>query len=145
MAEHSELGKIIPGLVWYRPFEPFAYAFIRFCTGALVLTHGAYRLFYSGSVAELGYLAHLPASVIGTFELAGGAMLAVGLLTRPVALLLVIEWLCIAVAVPLRPGASYLMLGATPHYPAMVAAFCFAFLLRGAGHWSLDRFIGKEI
>jgi putative oxidoreductase len=145
MAEHSELRKIIPGLVWYRPLEPFAYAFIRFCTGAFVLSHGAYRLFYGGSAAELGYLAHAPASAIGTFELVGGAMLAVGLLTRPIALLFVIEWLFIAVAVPLRPGASYLMLGATPHYPAMVAAFCFAFMLRGGGRCSLDRFIGREI
>jgi putative oxidoreductase len=145
MAEVSELPKIIPGLAWYRPFEPFAYAFIRFCTGAFVLTHGASRLFYSGSTAELGSLAHLPASATGTFELVGGAMLAIGLLTRPIALLLMIEWLCIAVAVPLRPGASYLMLGATPHYPAMVAAFCFAFVLSGGGYYSLDRSMGKEI
>jgi putative oxidoreductase len=145
MAEQSELRKIIPSLAWYRPFEPYAYAFIRFCTGAFVVSHGTYRLFYGGSAAELGYLAHLPASAIGGFELVGGAMLAIGLLTRPIALLFVIEWLCIAVAVPLRPGASYLMLGATPHYPAMVAAFCFAFMLRGGGHCSLDRFIGKEI
>jgi putative oxidoreductase len=145
MVEHSEVRKIIPGLVWYRPLEPFAYSFIRFCTGAFVVLHGAYRLFYGGSVAELGALAQLPASAIGTFELVGGAMLAVGLLTRPIALLLVIEWLCIAVAVPLRPGASYLMLGATPHYPAMAAAFCFAFMLRGGGYCSLDRFIGKEV
>jgi putative oxidoreductase len=145
MAEHSELRKITPGLVWYRPFEPFAYAFIRFCTGTFVLSHGAYRLFYSGSVAELGYLAQLPASAIGMLELVGGALLAIGLLTRPIALLLMIEWLLIAVAVPLRPGASYLMLGATPHYPAMVAAFCFAFVLRGGGYCSLDRCVGKEI
>jgi putative oxidoreductase len=145
MAEPSELPKILPALAWYRPFEPFAYAFIRFCTGAFVVTHGASRLFYSGSTAELGSLAHLPASTIGTFELVGGAMLAIGLLTRPIALLLMIEWLCIAVAVPLRPGASYLMLGATPHYPAMVAAFCFAFVLGGGGYYSLDRSMGKEI
>jgi hypothetical protein len=36
------------------------------------------------------------------------------------------------------------MLGATPHYPAMVAAVCVAFVLRGGGYWSLDRSIGKE-
>lgn len=76
MAEQTELPKIIPGLVWYRPFEPFAYAFIRFCTGAFVVSHGAYRLIYGGSVTELGSLAHFPAAAIGTFELVGGAMLA---------------------------------------------------------------------
>jgi putative oxidoreductase len=145
MTDQSDLPKIIPGLVWYRPFEPFAYAFIRFCTGAVILSHGAYRLFYGGTAAELGSLSHLSASTIGAFELVAGAMLAVGLVTRPVALLLLIEWLCIAVAVPVRPGSSWLLLGATPHYPAMVAAFCFAFMLGGGGSCSLDRSIGKEI
>jgi putative oxidoreductase len=145
MAESAELPKIIPGLAWYRPFEPFAYAFIRFCTGAIVLSHGAHRLFYGATVKELGSLSYFSASAIGAFELVGGAMLAVGLVTRPVALLLFIEWLCIAMAVPVRPGGSWLLLGATPHYPAMVAAFCFAFVLRGGGHYSLDRTIGKEV
>jgi putative oxidoreductase len=145
MTESAELPKIIPGLAWYRPFEPFAYAFIRFCTGAIVLSHGVNRLFYGGPATELGSLRQFPTSAIGAFELVGGAMLAAGLVTRPVALLLLIEWLAVAVAVPVRPGTSWLMLGATPHYPAMVAAFCFAFMLRGGGHYSLDRMIGKEI
>jgi putative oxidoreductase len=145
MAESTELPKIIPSLAWYRPFEPFAYAFIRFCSGAVILSHGAHRLFYDATAKDLGSLSHVPTFEIGGFELVGGAMLAIGLLTRPVALLLFIEWVCIAAAVPVRPGTSWLLLGATPHYPAMVAAFCFAFVLRGGGHYSLDRVIGKEI
>jgi putative oxidoreductase len=137
--------KFIPALVWYRPFEPYAYAFIRFCTGAILLTHGVSRVFYGGSVADLGgYLRQLPAGAIGVFELAGGVMIALGLLTRPVALLFMIEWTFIAAAAPLKVGESWLLLGAVPHYPAMVAAICFAFLLRGGGHYSVDRLIGKE-
>jgi putative oxidoreductase len=136
--------KILPGLVWYRPFEPFAYAFIRFCTGAIMVAHGLYRVLYGGTAELGGFLAQFPATAVGLFELVGGALLALGLLTRPVALLLVIEWTLIAMAVPVRPGTSWIMLGATPHYPAMVAAMCFAFLLRGGGHYSLDRRIGKE-
>jgi putative oxidoreductase len=146
MSDPSTIRKIIPGLVWYRPFEPFAYAFIRFCTGAILVAHGASRLFYGGSIAELGeYLGRLPASAIGAVELIGGVMIALGILTRPVALLFLIEWTAIAVAVPVKPGTSWIMLGATPHYPALVAAMCFAFLLRGAGFYSVDRWIGKEI
>jgi putative oxidoreductase len=145
MPEHPQVRKIIPGLVWYRRFEPFAYAFIRFCTGAILLSHGAARLFYGRSVAELGLLKSLSPSAIGTFELVAGALLAAGLLTRPVALLLAVEWLFITVAVPVPPGRSWIMLGATPHYPAMVAAMCFAFILGGGGRYSLDRRIGKEI
>jgi putative oxidoreductase len=145
MPESSQMQKIAPGLAWYRPFEPFAYAFIRFCSGAILLSHGVVRVFYGGSVAELGYLRALSPAALGTFELVAGALLAVGLVTRPVALLLVVEWLCIAFAVPVPPGRSWIMLGATPHYPAMVAAMCLAFGLGGGGRYSLDRFVGKEI
>jgi len=139
------MQKIIPNLVWYRPFEPFAYAFIRFCTGAFLLTHGVDRLFYSGLIAELGTLRdYLPTSVVGAFEIVGGLMIALGLLTRPIALLFALEWLAIAMAVPVKSGTSWLMLSASLHYPAMVAAMCFAFVLRGGGHYSLDRLLGKE-
>jgi len=145
MDQHSTLPKLMPALAWYRPFEPFAYAFIRFCTGALIVPHGIDRLFYSGSGAELGgFLGHLPTAAIGTFELIGGALLALGLLTRPIALLFVIEWIAIAIAMPMRPGTSWLMLGATGHYAAFVAGLCIAFVMRGGGHYSLDRLIGKE-
>jgi putative oxidoreductase len=145
MPESSQMQKIAPCLAWYRPFEPFAYAFIRFCSGAIPLSHGVARIFYGGSIAELGSLRGLSPVTVGTFELVAGALLAVGLVTRPVALLLAVEWLCIAFAVPVPAGRSWIMLGATPHYPAMVAAMCLAFVLGGGGPYSLDGFIGKEI
>ncbi len=145
MADDPAVKTFIPALAWYRPFEPFAYALIRFSTGALLVPHGIDRLFYSGTRADLGgFIGSLPVSVIGAFELVGGVMLALGLLTRPVALLFAIEWIAIAMAVPLRPGQSWLMLGATGKYSAFVAALCIAFVLRGGGHYSLDRRLGKE-
>ena len=145
MADDSAIPKFIPALAWYRPFEPFAYALIRFSTGALLVPHGIERLFYSGSRAGLGgFLGSLPVSAIGAFELVGGVLIALGLLTRPVALLFVIEWIGIAMAMPMRPGASWFMLGATAKYPAFVAGLCIAFVLRGGGHYSLDRLLGKE-
>jgi len=145
MPQRSEIPKIIPGLAWYRPFEPFAYAFIRFCTGAILLSHGIARLLYGASIAELGILRGLSPFAVGTFELLAGTLLAIGLLTRPVALLLTIEWIFIAIAVPVPPGRSWMMLGSTPHYPTMVAAMCFAFIFGGGGRNSLDRLIGKEV
>jgi putative oxidoreductase len=146
MADHAETPKIIPALAWYRPFESFAYAFIRVCTGALIVPHGVDRLL-QGSHTDLGgFLNSLGPSVVGTFEFVGGIFLALGLLTRPVALLFAIEWITIAItgAMGLKPGVSWLMLGATPHYPAFVAALCIAFILRGGGRYSLDRLLGKE-
>jgi putative oxidoreductase len=147
MASEAETPKFIPGLAWYRPFESLSYAFIRFCTGALIVPHGIDRLFHSGSHTELGgFLNSLGPSVVGTFELVGGIFLALGLLTRPIALLFAIEWIFIAItgAMGLKPGTSWLMLGATPHYPAFVAALCIAFILRGGGRYSLDWLLGKE-
>jgi putative oxidoreductase len=141
MPEQPQVQKIVPSLVWYRPFEPFAYAFIRFCTGAILLSHGAARLFYGRSVAELGFLKSLSPSAIGSFELLAGALLAIGLVTRPAALLLAIEWIFITVAVPVPAGRSWMMLGSTPHYPAMVAGMCLAFALGGGGRYSLDQLI----
>jgi hypothetical protein len=58
--------------------------------------------------------------------------------------LFAIEWIAVALAMPLKPGTSWLLLGATPHYPAVVGALCIFFVLRGGGHYSLDRLIGKE-
>jgi putative oxidoreductase len=145
MADDSTLPKFIPALAWYRPFEQSGYAFIRFCTGALIVPHGVDRLFYGGAHADLGgLLAAIPTSAIGVFEIVAGVFIALGLLTRPLALLSTLEWIGIALAVPIKPGQSWIALGESPHYPTLVAVLCFAFLLRGGGHYSLDRLLGKE-
>jgi putative oxidoreductase len=144
MVDVPSIPKRIPSLVWYAWFEPYAYAFMRFSTGALIFTHGASRLFYGRPATELGGFGHFFGSAVGPIELVGGAMLALGLFTRLVAILFTAEWLLIAIAVAVPPGKSWLLLGATPHYPAMVALFCFSFVLRGGGQHSMDRTIGKE-
>jgi putative oxidoreductase len=145
MSDDAPTQKFIPALAWYRPFEPFAYALIRFSTGAILASHGVGRLFYGVSRAELGgFLGFLPAPALGAFELAGGVLIALGLLTRPLALLFAIEWIAIAMAAPLRPGTSWLMLGVTGKYPAFVAGLCIAFILRGGARYSVDNRLGKE-
>jgi uncharacterized membrane protein YphA (DoxX/SURF4 family) len=98
------MQKIVPGLVWYRPFEPYAYVFIRFCSGAIFITHGVDRPFYGRSAAELGFIGkHVLIGLIGGFECIGGLMLAM-LLTRPVAVLFACLWIIIAFPVPLDPA-----------------------------------------
>lgn len=140
------MQKIIPSLAWYRPLEPFGYAFIRFFSGLAFAVHGIDRFFYHHSIREFGSAAnHLPLGLIGGFELAGGIMLASGLLSRPIALLFALEWLVIAAAVPVPPGTSWFMLSATWHYPTMIVVMCIAFAMRGGGYYSIDRLIGKEI
>ena len=115
MAPDSTVRKYIPALAWYQPLEPYAYALIRFSTGALIIPHGIDRLFYSGSRADLaGFLSGVSASAFGVFELVGGVLIALGLLTRPFALLMAIEWIAIAVVMPLRPAMLSLRSDCTP-------------------------------
>lgn len=140
----SEPAKFIPALAWYRPFEPFALTLIRFSAGALIVPHGLDRLFLSGAHRELGFLAGA-SPLIGAIELVGGVLLALGLFTRPAALLLTIEWAVTAAALPLRPGQIWVLLGGTPHHPAYLAAICFAFIFAGGGHYSIDRLLGREV
>lgn len=141
-----------PGLARiYRPLEPWGYAFLRLATAAILMPHGAQKLYGSAGVADGKYLPPwgLPATPgwamgLGILELAGGAMLALGLLTRPVALLLAIEMYFVTFVVPKTLGWSWLMKGAAEHYPLMLFVLCLAILFRGGGHYSLDRLIGKE-
>ena len=141
---HSEPKKIIPGLVWYRPFEPLAYPLVRFATGLLLAVHGVARAAYGIPPELVGILRQVPADDLGTCEFLAGVLLALGLLTRPIALLFMIEWIVIAAGVPFKPTESWFMFGATQHHPALIAALCFAFVLRGGGTFSLDRRMGKE-
>ena len=145
MKEISAPRKLIPALAWYTPFEPFALAFIRFGLGAILAAHGVNRLFYHGPHADLGPLLGRAPAVVGAYELVGGVLLALGFLTRPVALLFAAEWFIIALRVPLKPGTPWLLLGATPHFPAYITALCVIFMFRGGGYYSLDRMVGKEI
>jgi putative oxidoreductase len=81
---------------------------------------------------------------VGMLELAGGVLLALGLLTRPVALILAALWFLFAIGATPNGKQHWLMLGAFDHYPAMLMLLSVAFLLRGGGRYSLDRLVGRE-
>jgi len=132
----------------YQPLAPYGYAFLRVCTGAILIPHGAQKLFSGGAAALAGKtLAAWPAPLawaygIGVLEFLGGALLVFGLLTRPVALLFVIELLVFIFGVHIDKGWLWNRGGV--QYPLFLLGLCLAFLARGGGHYSLDRAIGKE-
>lgn len=131
----------------YRPFAPLSYAFTRFCAGAIFIPHGMQKLLGGAAadkfVAALGLADPTPwAGVMGVLELVGGIMLALGLLTRPVALLLAAELLTMIFAVHIHNGFAWSNGGI--QYPLLLLALCLAALFRGGGRYSLDRLIGKE-
>ncbi len=134
----------------YAPAAPFGYALIRFCTGAIFVPHGMQKLFFGGAASLAGKaftVWGLPEPLawawgIGILECVGGAMLALGLLTRPIALLFAIELLVIIFGVHAQIGWAWNRGGA--QYPVFLLALCLAVFFRGGGRYSLDRRIGRE-
>ena len=143
---------LIPGLAgFYQAVAPYSYAMIRFIAGAILVLHGYNKLFVFGVqgvadhvVTVLGLPMPLAwAYLLGILECFGGAALAVGFLTRPIALMLTIEFVIITFW---HYGNGYAF--SSPHggyeYPLVLLVLYAAIFFRGAGRCSIDRMIGKE-
>ena len=118
---------------------------LRVFLGAALLTHGWGKMFggleqFTGFVASLGVPAPSVMAFLAAFaESFGAILLAIGLLTRPAAFLIVAT---MAVAVfGAHKGAAFSVQEAAWLYlvPALF------FLLKGAGQWSLDRIVSKKL
>src|SRR3954462_1447413 len=127
----------------YAPLEPYAYTLIRFALGAIFVPHGYVKLFVTGVGGLAKILAGwgLPAPLawaygVAGLEFFGGILLALGLLTRPIALLFVIEMIVAALGVHSKVWA-WNQGGA--QYPVFLAAFAFLVFVCGGGRHSLDR------
>jgi putative oxidoreductase len=131
----------------YQWLEPYGYALFRIGYAAILIPHGWQKLFGTVPSAAGKLVApwNLPAdwsTALGSLELFGGLLLALGLLTRPVALLFLIELLCITFAVP--RDAAWWLKGVTEHYTLLLALLALCLVYRGGGYYSVDRMIGKE-
>lgn len=141
-----QMAKYLPWVVWtYRYVEPYSFALMRFFCGATFVIHGYARLFTDNPTFGFNPAVEwLTPFGVGMLELAGGVLLALGLLTRPVALILAALWFLFAIGATPNGKQHWLMLGAFDHYPAMLMLLSVAFLLRGGGRYSLDRLVGRE-
>ena len=144
---------IIPALgAIYDALGPWAYPLLRFAAGAILMVHGYVKLFSGGAalVAEkilpnLGFYPPLAwAYWLGILELVGGAMIAVGLLTRPIAFMLGVEFFIITFGWNFRFGFSFTSPGGGYEYPLLFLVVLAGIFVRGGGCHSLDRRIGKE-
>jgi putative oxidoreductase len=143
---------IIPGLAGlYQTIAPYSYAIIRFCAGAILIYHGYGKLF-GGNIAGVAEHVVTPlglpipmawAYFLGVLECFGGAALAVGFLTRPIALMLTIEFIIITFW---HSGNGYSFSSAHGgfEFPLLLTLVYAAIFFRGAGRCSIDRMIGKE-
>jgi putative oxidoreductase len=129
----------------YGAAEPLAYAMMRIASGGTMATFGWAKLFGNGMARDIELFHKLglePANFFGYFagglEFFGGSMVAMGLLTRPVAAMLLGELLVILIMVIVPRRTDYQLT------TVWIGAFTLI-LCRGGARISVDRWIGREI
>ena len=151
----TTIQPIIPALTpLYRAFSGLSEPLMRAAVGLLLMPHGAQKLFgwFGGYGLEgtAGYFAGnlglepglFWAALVGGVEFFGGLFLALGLLTRPVAVAIAIM---MAVAVfRVHLGNGFFWNAGGYEYPLMWGLLALGFALRGGGAYSLDGRIGRE-
>jgi len=121
---------IIPAVVpLYRALEPYAYTLIRIAAGAIFVPHGVQKLFFGGAAGPVGY-------GLGVLELVGGALLALGILTRPIALLLLLD---VAAIIFANFSKGWLWTRGGVQYHCFIAGMLLAVLIGGAGRYAVHR------
>jgi len=113
----------------YRALEPYAYTLIRISAGAIFIPHGIQKLFLGGAATPMGY-------ALGLLELVGGALLALGILTRPIALLLLLD---VAAIIFANIGKGWLWTRGGIQYHVFISGMLLAVLIGGAGRYALGR------
>jgi putative oxidoreductase len=117
------------------PFRPHIYALLRFAAGLLFCLHGLPKLFGGfGRPAPVELMSQM--GLAGIIEVIGGAMIALGLFTSPVAFLASGQMAVAYFQAHAPRGLWPIMNGGE-----LAALFCFVFLYfaaAGSGKWSLD-------
>ncbi|HYM02223.1 MAG TPA: DoxX family protein [Stellaceae bacterium] len=153
MSTHESAAphRLLPSLSGlYDQLAPLSYPLMRFCIGAMLVPHGYAKLFQTGVGNLTGIIDKMglqPATGwaywIAILEFFGGIMLALGLLTRPVALLVAVEMAVAALGI--HWGNGFFWTNKGYEYPLLWGLLCLAIAFRGGDKLSLDGVIGKEI
>jgi len=142
---------VFPGLAGpYRHGAPYAYAFMRFATGAVLVPHGIQKVFflpisrYTETIAAKGLpFPELLAYLTFFTESVAAICLAIGLFTRVAAVMIWIEMLVIVFLFQWQYG--YFWTNRGYEYALLWLLLCTAIVFRGGGRYSVDHLIGKEI
>jgi len=145
---NGETKLIIPGLGGiYDALGPLSYAVARFVLGGIIMVHGYAKLFGGAApivanqlLAPMGFPAPLAwAYFIGILEFFGCAALAVGFLTRPIALMLTVEMAIVTFFIQLPQGYNEYL-----EYTLILLVLSAVYAANGGGRYSLDHLIGRE-
>jgi putative oxidoreductase len=140
------LGSIYEKLDW------LAWPIVRIAAGALLIPHGAAKLFGIGAsvsgtaqgMAKLGLEPAYPLALyIACLEFFGGILLTIGFLTRPIALL-VAGFMAVAAFYVHMPNGFFWTKGGY-EYPLMWLLLAVALMIRGGGELSVDRALRREV
>lgn len=124
---------------FFSTWTPRALAVLRLVTGYLFLLHGTSKLLGFPHVAMFDGLPLLSlAGIAGLIEIVGGALMIIGLFTRPVAFILSGE-MAFAYFMGHAPQGNVLL--PMLNQGELAVMWCFVFLYfatAGAGAWSVD-------
>jgi putative oxidoreductase len=133
--------------------SPYAEPLVRVATGAMLMPHGAQKLFgwfggygIEGTSQFFATKLGLPPQVAvlaGVIEFFGGLLLALGLATRGAAAL-VVGLMAVAV-VHVHFALGYFWTDGGFEYPLFWGIAALSFVVRGGGRYSLDALVGREL
>jgi putative oxidoreductase len=128
---------------FYSDWAPRVRSILRIVAAFLFLVHGTQKLFNAPPGQGVGPVPLMSLmGFAGILELVGGALLILGLATRPVAFVLAGE---MAVAYFMAHLPSHFLPIVNRGEPAVLFCFIFLYLaVAGGGSWSVDRAIGWD-
>jgi putative oxidoreductase len=137
----------------YEAVSEFAEPILRIGLGGILIPHGCQKLFgmfggqgLSANAALFDRIGYSPGmfwgTLVGSTELVGGILLILGLFTRFAAAAVFIFMI---VAVKFTSAKGFFWTNGGFEFALLIGICALYFLLRGGGHWSLDRMIGREL
>jgi putative oxidoreductase len=146
----SDPKPIIPALgQYYRFTSDLAYLVVRVTVGLMIFWHGWVKVTMMSHAGLVGYFAKLGLEPAGLWaylvplnETVGALLITVGLLTRPAAVIMIVEFIVLILVVHVPRGYGMAVNGV--EFPLFWLMALVAVLLRGGGPFSVDRKIGKE-
>lgn len=147
--EHVEADRLyFPALSrLYERLAPISTVIIRLGLGGTLFTHGWAKLVEGRlpveTMAKLGLpMPYLVAIFVACLEFFGPILLALGLFTRLVALMIFVEMMVISFAVlyPVYPWGDK-----GYEFTLMIGLFALGLAMNGGGRYSLDRKLKKEL
>jgi putative oxidoreductase len=133
----------------YERLSPFAYAFMRFCTGAVLVPHGIQKLMThwvekgAGGIEAQGLPFPMLLAWLTVFaESVAAICMAIGLFTRVAAAIVWIEMAVIITVFQWKFGYFWTNRGI--EYALLWWLLCTAIMVRGGGRYSVDHYLGRE-